>query len=361
MDVYTRASGTDRKKTMTDLRTGKILVVRNDRLGDFMLAYPALAALKESLPEATVCTLVPNYTRPMAEVCDWVDRVITDVPATSKHPLAETVKLLRAERFDAVISLFSTTRIAVAAFLARIPVRVAPRTKLAQVFNTDRVAQRRSRSEKPEYEYNVDLIWNFLDRYRLPRTGALPQPPFLSLARSEELRQAFCVKHGISANDSLVFLHAGSGGSARNLSLEQYADLVANLAFGDRSYTVVLSAGPGEVERAEALSTMLRHRRIPHVVYRSDAGLLSFAEHIQFADMFISGSTGPLHIAGALDVPTAAFYPRRKSATSLRWQTLNSPGRRLAFSPPKHAAEEDMGCIDVREAADAISRKFLRD
>jgi len=87
--------------------------------------------------------------------------------------------------------------------------------------------------------------------------------------------------------------------------------------------------------------------------------LRRFAQHIQFADLFISGSTGPLHIAGALDRPTAAFYTRRRSATSLRWQTLNRPERRLAFSPPDTAAEEDMSAVDVTAAAAAISERFL--
>jgi ADP-heptose:LPS heptosyltransferase len=87
--------------------------------------------------------------------------------------------------------------------------------------------------------------------------------------------------------------------------------------------------------------------------------LRDFARHIQFADLFISGSTGPLHIAGALDCPTAAFYPTRRSATSLRWQTLNSEGRRLAFSPPPGEAESEMQQTDLTAAAEAISKAFL--
>ena len=76
-------------------------------------------------------------------------------------------------------------------------------------------------------------------------------------------------------------------------------------------------------------------------------------------DLFISGSTGPLHVAGALDVPTAAFYPRRRSATPLRWQTLNSPQRRLAFTPEVTAGESDMSGVKLEAAAQAISEQFL--
>ncbi|UCE88979.1 MAG: hypothetical protein JSW10_11830, partial [Pseudomonadota bacterium] len=96
-----------------------------------------------------------------------------------------------------------------------------------------------------------------------------------------------------------------------------------------------------------------------HVLYHSTEGLAQFAQHIQFADVFISGSTGPLHIAGALDRPTAGFYPRRRSATALRWQTLNSEARRLAFSPEPNAVEEDMQGVDLEAAAHRISERFL--
>ncbi|MDH5572805.1 MAG: lipopolysaccharide heptosyltransferase family protein, partial [Gammaproteobacteria bacterium] len=117
------------------------------------------------------------------------------------------------------------------------------------------------------------------------------------------------------------------------------------------------SCGPGELDTARTVANLLPNT--PHVVYQSDKGLRHFAEHIQFADLFISGSTGTLHIAGALNVPTAGFYTRRRSAVSQRWQTLNSEDHRLAFSPPEKAEEEDMSSIDIKDAARQISEKFL--
>jgi ADP-heptose:LPS heptosyltransferase len=98
---------------------------------------------------------------------------------------------------------------------------------------------------------------------------------------------------------------------------------------------------------------------MPVTVLRPVDGLAGLSRHLQFADLFISGSTGPLHIAAALDRPTAAFYPRHRSATPLRWQTLNAPDKRLAFVPPPGAAAEQVASIDVKEAARVISRQLL--
>ena len=50
----------------------RLLVVRNDKLGDFMLAWPALALLKQSLPLVKITVLVPAYTHSMRSVNSWV-------------------------------------------------------------------------------------------------------------------------------------------------------------------------------------------------------------------------------------------------------------------------------------------------
>lgn len=342
---------------MTARQPKKILIVRNDKLGDFMLSYPAYALLKRSLPESRVYALVPPYTREMAEACPWIDEVLIDEwQAQSTFANLALLSLFKQHRFDAIISLYSTTRIALFSWLAAIPYRLAPATKLAQVFYNHTLKQKRSRSTKPEYEYNLDLVYHFLKQVNQASEDI--SPPYLQFAPDEvrQLRQQFEQRHQIAAGQKLIFIHPGSGGSARNLSANQYAVLARKLTSAD-GHCIVISAGPGEYENAHILSTHLAET--PHVIYESRDGLRAFTQHIQFADLFIGGSTGPIHIAGALDRPTAAFYPRRRSATSLRWQTLNSPANRLAFSPPSDADEEDMSCIDIDAAASSISQHFL--
>ncbi|MEH6814663.1 MAG: glycosyltransferase family 9 protein, partial [Motiliproteus sp.] len=76
---------------------------------------------------------------------------------------------------------------------------------------------------------------------------------------------------------------------------------------------------------------------------------------LALADLFIAGSTGTLHIAGALDRPTVGFYPNRRSATPLRWRTLNSEGRYLAVTPPDEV-EQDMSQVDLTAAAARIQQ-----
>ena len=345
---------------MASQKQQKILVIRNDKLGDFMLVWPALALLRRNLSKAHIAVLVPAYTAPLAEACACIDEVIVDPKQAGEFRSGLALaKLLKPHGFDAVLTLFSRFDTGLAVWLAGIPLRYAPATKLAQLFYNRRILQRRSRSEKPEYEYNLDLARLFLAEQGVSKPKPVA-PPYLAFkpADAKKLKQKFQKQHKIPAARKLVFVHAGHGGSASNLSLGHYASLLHRLAAADKRLHFVLSAGPGEEQQARRLASLLLKE--PHTVYISEGGLEAFARHLQFADMFISGSTGPLHLAAALDVPTAAFYPRRRSSTALRWQTVNSPARRLAFMPPETADESDMASIDVAKAAKAIGARLLK-
>ena len=182
--------------------------------------------------------------------------------------------------------------------------RLAPATKLAQVFYNKRIKQKRSQSAKPEFEYNLDLIRAFLTDIgsNIVETAG----PYLSF-ESEKLEQQkskLAQQLGLDVTKPWLYVHAGSGGSANNLSLEQYTSLVCGLA---GEFEVVLTAGPSEEEKAAELQTLLAEKGRGSVLYDKNDGLVDFSCSIACADMFIAGSTGPLHIAAAIDVPTIGF------------------------------------------------------
>ncbi len=337
-----------------------LLVTRNDKLGDFMLTWPSLAVLRGALPQARIDVLVAGYTEPIAAICPWIDEVVIDPGAGgSRSGIPSLARDLRARRYDAAITLFSTGRLAAALALARIQYRLAPATKLAQFFYNHRERQRRSRSLKPEWEYNLALVERYLRDHEIP-VPAAPKPPFLCFPEATVAahRNRLCETAGLDPRRRLIFIHPGSGGSASNLSPAQYAQLALALQPNDATAFVV-TAGPGEAPIADELTSRLRAGSASAATHLSKEGLVAFAQLLQCADLFIGGSTGPLHIAGALDRPTAGFYPRRRSSTPLRWQTLNSAERRLAFCPPAEAPESDLGTIDLTAAAAEISRRFL--
>lgn len=333
----------------------RVLITRTDKLGDFMLIWPALALIRTALPEARIDLLVAEPVEEMASACPYTDHVIVDRGQTLKSIAGQ----VRQNRYDAALALFVTGRVGMTLLAARVPYRLGPATKVAQVLLNHRLVQRRSKSEQPEHVYNSDLVRQLLTDHDV-RCPPNPTPPYLPLNQSmlrsvnRELRE----RYDIPARSRLVVLHPGSGGSANNLSPAQYAMLGNRLACTD-SLFVLVTAGPGEAQQAVEVSNMVTVH--PTAVHESREGLIAFSRVLALADLFISGSTGPLHIAGALDVPTVGFYPRRVSSTALRWQTTNSPNRRLAFSPPAAVEESDMSAIDLEMAAAEINRGLLYD
>ncbi|MFC3283856.1 glycosyltransferase family 9 protein [Litchfieldella rifensis] len=340
--------------------TRRILVVRNDKLGDFMLAWPALACLKRADPDNHISVLVPGYTAPLAHACPWIDAVLLD-PGTVRDRTAQRHLLttLRGKRFDALLTLYSTPRVGWLGWRAGIPLRLAPATKWAQVFYNHRIVQRRSRSRKPEYQYNLELAEALLDRLGQAPPGTLAPPYWpLPLTARDEQRRRLAEELTLDPARPWVFMHAGSGGSAVNLSPAQYASLAAIIdgqATTAQRPVWLLTAGPGEAAAAQALQATLRKQGLEAAVAPPRPRLEDFALSLSAADLFIAGSTGPLHIAGCLNVPTAGFYPAKRSSTPLRWQTCNAAERRLAFCPPPgNGSETDMSRIDLEAAAQAI-------
>ncbi len=335
-----------------------ILLIRNDKLGDFMLAWPALSLLKHQYPNTLISVLIPAYTKPMAELCPWIDNIIIDDQHQGTIKDAKYLsEKFRHYNFDLSISLFLQPRTTLALWLAHIPQRIGPATKPAQLFLNKRLRQRRSLSLKPEYEYNADLV-----RYFISIDGqqavTMPQVPYLQFDHEEitKLRQTYITKNKIDKNTKLIFIHSGNGGSAVNLSTHQFAELAHHIN-KKQAVHFIITAGPDEKDTAIELSNQLK--TIDHSIYHSTNGLVNFSKFISICDLFISGSTGPLHIAGALNVNTAAFYPARRSATALRWQTINEGNKRISFSPEKYTDEQDMVLMDMKSCAAKISN-FLK-
>ena len=319
-----------------------------------MLTWPALADARAALPDARLDVLVSPAVAEIARACPYVDEVVVD----SAEPGRQLRNTLRIQGYDAAIALFSTARVAQLLWSVGIPYRLGPATKVHQLFFNHRLKQRRSQSLKPEYEYNRDLIRQLLKDHGVSPPEPTPRPPFWMLPPEglKETADQLAEAYAIEKEARLVIVHPGSGGSARNLSIQQYAELVNGLK-SDQLLFVLVTAGPGETEQANALCKLITKHSA--AVHASSDGLIAFAHVIAQAKLFISGSTGPLHIAGALDISTLAFYPRRRSSTSLRWQTTNRPEHRLAFSPSPDADEQDMQSIDINQAAQAASQQFL--
>ena len=296
-----------------------ILVVRNDKLGDFITALPTLYVLKHHKSSNRIIALVAPLNRKLAQSCDFIDEVIVD----EGEDILELAFKIKKANIDASVTLFSNTRVALAQWVARIPIRIAPATKIAQIFYNCRIKQRRSEVKMGEFEYNLQLARALFDNISLD----FPKP---LLHFSDDNFQNFCAKYGVSK--PIVAFHPGFGGSSdANWTLEEYMELVG-IAAQDKEVDVVMTFGPDEEKLYTAAKSLLGESRV--VVYQSQGSIVDFAALLSRFSLFISTSTGTYHLASASGCETFTFFGDSKFASAARWKSIGEESKQKHFMIP---------------------------
>ncbi|HOY65667.1 MAG TPA: glycosyltransferase family 9 protein [Candidatus Ozemobacteraceae bacterium] len=301
----------------------RILVSRTDRVGDVVLTLPVFTALRKQAPQAHLIGHVRSYTAPLLDGHPHVDELLVDDPDGRPLAFLDLVRRIRALRPDAAVLVHPSGRAIAACWLARVPVTSGRASNVWQFLLTHRIVQHRSRNEKHEAAYNLDLLAPLgvdADRQELPSIYINDNAKSWATGR--------LAATGIST--SPVFVHPGHGGSADNLPLERYVELVSRLTAA--GLPVVITLGPAE-RHLEAAFGPIRPGVTAVIPDAPDiahlAGLLSLGRG------FAGGSTGPMHLAAVLGLTTVAFFPRRASMTPFRWGPLGL--RTHVLMPPEEA------------------------
>lgn len=303
-----------------------ILVVRNDKMGDLILVWPALAWLKMNIPDCKIVILVSKKFRDLALMCENIDDVICD------DDLSKLKKKIASFNFDISICFFSTFRIGYLLKKIGIPIRIAPKTKIAQFFHNFRLHQKRSRSEKPEYEYNMDIVNYMFEILQRDNLVNVDEPPYLKLKEEEKInhKNDLIKKYMLNSEKKIIFVHPSTGGSSKSLSVDSYVQICEGLRGFDDYNFMLHYTSEDEIIIDEIISKLSSRVRVNKLKPSND--MINMVLNISACDIFIAGSTGPLHVAGALNKKTVGFFPSKKSSTSLRWQTINSFKNRLDFT-----------------------------
>jgi len=106
-------------------------------------------------------------------------------------------------------------------------------------------------------------------------------------------------------------------GSAKRWYPEKFAKVAISLS--DR-YDIVIFGGPGEKDIAADIEKELQKANI--INYTNLAGKTSIPElirKISELDLFITGDSGPMHVAAAYKVPTVAIFGPTKDKETSQW------------------------------------------
>jgi heptosyltransferase-2 len=296
-------------------------LVRPDGIGDEILCLPVATALRRLMPQAKVTFLSSAYAAPLLDHHPDLDAVWT---VTGYEALSELIALFRRD-VDAAVFLKPFRRLMWAAFLARVPIRVATGYRWYSLLANRRVYQHRKDFSRHETSYNVDMLKG------LGLNPGVPSAPGL-VVTDEERRRA---KDRLQAvRIPRVVLHPG-GFAARRWRVEHYRELAERLQQGGMGVVVTGSQPEGRQFQEEVL-----HRSpLPDGVLNL-MGQLSVRELmavIAESHAVVSGATGPAHIAAACGVPNVSLFDPRRNNLPTRWQPL---GKGVVLRPEVPTCEK---------------------
>jgi heptosyltransferase I len=294
-------------------RLERILIVRLGAMGDVIHALPAVKALREAFPQASIGWLIeerwaellcaagaPRHgpRSPQRSVVDQIHAVNLKEwrgSLLSIHTIQQIAKAwndVRAAQYDVAIDLQGAIR---SAFLARcsgarvIYGAAQPWETPASLWYTRRVITRGS--------HVVDQNLSILEAV----TGQTRRNPRVELPHDLEVeaRTAEGLKlHGVT---DFAILNPGAGWGAKRWPAERYGEVARRLA--EALICPLVNCGPGEEDLFREVLTASGGRARP--TRGSLTGLIALMRR---ARLFIGGDTGPLHLAAALDVPVVGVF-----------------------------------------------------
>jgi len=285
-------------------RYSRILVVRTDRVGDVVLSTPLIRALRHTFPEAHLAALVRPYTRDILLHNPHLNDILIDDPAgahAGRAGFREQVGMLRAKKFDTALLLLPTERMAWMLFAAGIRTRIGVGTKLYEILTLMRTVNRHKYVPlRHEADYCLDL-----GRALGVRTDDLTTEVFVTDAERLEADARLRAGGIVNPESMLIGIHPGSGRSAPNWRIERYAELAGALLERHPSAYIVVTGSEAEKDFSRAFSGLPRGRVIDLI------GALTLRELmavISRYSLLVSASTGPMHIAAGLKVPTVSLF-----------------------------------------------------
>ncbi|MDP4219769.1 MAG: glycosyltransferase family 9 protein [Bacteroidota bacterium] len=307
----------------------RILIIRPDKIGDLVLTLPMATVIKEKMPEAVVSFLVQAYNAPLLDLATDVDeRVIYDTNSS----LWKTVSLLRSTKTDAIFFFGSKFTLTLAAFIARIPVRVGRAYWWYSFLYNKKIYEHRKTAERNEAEYNIRM---------LQAIGVDPGPtplPRLDHSKLPNVR--------LPVTDYVVF-HVTTGGSTRPWSEEHFVDLALKMKQQYDS-ALILTGVPADREFLLRIAERMKHSLVNVHITCSNT-LLELAAILAGARLVVACGTGPGHLAAALGTPAIGLFPNVVSLSKERWGFRGLKAENISprvLPKPDCPQCKDCTCID---------------
>ena len=301
-----------RQKAWRQVR--RLLAVRLDQLGDLLMTTPALAALKEALPAASLTLLTSPIGTRVAPHLNMVDQAMTftapwmQVGMQSNEELGQQetdlIQRLRQEQFDAVVIFTVCTQsplpMAMLCRMAGIELRLAhcrenPYALLSDwIPETDVIAQ----GMRHEVQRQLDLVGSlgFSTHNEHLRFEVLPG----DRSKVQQHLQAA----GLTPSQPYAVFHPGASAASRRWPAAWFGT-AAQKVHAKRGTAIVFS---GDDSEKELIDQAQRAMQGPSISLAGKLNIGELAALIENAQVLVANNSGPTHLAAAVNTPVVNLY-----------------------------------------------------
>jgi ADP-heptose:LPS heptosyltransferase len=288
----------------------RILVARIDRIGDVVLSTPIPREIKKAYTDSFVSVLVRKYTRDIYLHNPYVDEIILYDGEDNKTQKTfwQLVKEIRKFKFTHAFMLLPDERLNWILFFSGIPTRIGVGHKLYQFLSFSKYVDRKKYIPlRHEADYCLDMVRKIgID----PKS--MDSEIFLSAG---EIAKRDEIKRQLSPNgEILVGINTTSGKSSPNLTIEEYRKIIVRLTEEKNIRVVVTDNNPPD--EIKNISNAL----YPNIGLPLRESIINFST----LDVLVSASTGPMHICGALKVPTISMFCPLPACSPKLWGPLGN-------------------------------------
>ncbi len=288
-----------------------LLIVRTDRIGDVVLTFPLARIIKEEHPNCKITLMLREYTKDLAFNHPMVDEVIILNERNGNFSISENLNKIKKYNFDTCIVVHPKFKIALLLYLTKIKYRIGTGYRWYSFLFNKKFFEHRKHGTKHELEHNVNLL-KTIGVDKKVNVGEVYFDIQID-SKSDHFIEQFFVQNKLNPNLPTVLIHPGSGGSAVDWPILRQKSLLSIMAH-ELSINIILTGSESEKQLCNMLT--LNENII------NAAGKLKLSELIALisrSDLMIANSTGPIHIAAALEKYVIGFYPKIPACNATRW------------------------------------------
>jgi ADP-heptose:LPS heptosyltransferase len=330
----------------------RILLLRLERIGDLLMTAHAIADVRASAPDAEIDLVVGSWNAGLAQAMPAVTRVETlDAAWLAREgrglrlaALLRRARRWRERRYDLAINFEPDIRsnLMLAAAGAR---RTAgfgsgggrPLLDDALEYDTRTHTSDNARAL-------IARVFGAAARHHAAALLTLPDTAVQDAARR--------LPHG----RPLVGIHASGGRAIKQWDPARFGEVARRLV-RERGATVVLTGTRADRPQVDAVKQQMPDGSAIDV--SGDVDLLTLAAMLARLDVFVTGDTGPMHLAAAVGTPVVAVFgpsdparyaPRGSLDRVIRVDLPCSPCNRIRL-PPERCAGTTPDCLALVTAA----------